>query len=131
MEKIQIVVEGSEKEIQQMIETNTKGWRLFFIEPSGAEFIFLNPFWGRKWNGTPENLKELILEGDFVNGHHKHCIVKFMLDGKERFAFCTWTKQVYDFNTKKYYQLEGNKLARKITDLIVGILEVKCIGEYY
>ena len=124
MKKIQIVIEGrSEEQIQKDIERMTKGWRLFFIEPSGAEFTFLNPFWGRKWDGTPEHLKELIIEGDFVDGHHKHCIVKFMLDGEDRFAFCTWTKQVYDFNTKKYYQLEGNKLAAKITNVIIDALE--------
>ena len=117
--KLQIVVEGvSEEQIQKDIERMTKGWRLFFIEPSGVEFTFINPFWGRQWNGTPENLKELILEGDYVNGHHKHCIVKFMLDGEERFLFCTWTKQVYDFYTKEYYNLEPPKLALKVTETI-------------
>lgn len=119
MKVVKIVVEGlSEEQIERDIERMTRGWRLFFIEPTDAKFQFLNPFWGRDWNGTPENLREVILEGDYVDGHHKHCIVKFMYDGEERFAFCTWTKEVYDFHTKTKHQLEGNRLAYKITELI-------------
>ena len=128
MENLQIVIEGvSEEQIQKDIERMTRGWRLFFIEPTGAKFSFLNPFWGREWDGTPANLKEIILEGDYVEGHHKHCIVKFMYDGEERFAFCTWTKELYDFNTGIKHQLEGNRLALKITDKIIEI----CGDEIY
>ena len=127
MEKLQIVVEGvSEEQIQKDIERMTRGWRLFFIEPTGAKFSFLNPFWGREWNGTPANLKEIILEGDYVEGHHKHCIVKFMYDGKERFAFCTWTKELYDFHSKAKYIMEP-KIATNITEKIIEL----CGNEIY
>lgn len=31
------------------------------------------------------------------------------------------TKEIYDFNTKAKYQLEGNHIAMKITDLITEL----------
>lgn len=132
MEKIQIVVEGlSEEQVRKDIEKATKGWRLFFIEPQGVDWQFMQPFFGFKWNQTPEDLRRIILQATKIKDKHKQHICRFEWNGKDRFAWCSWTKQVYDFNTKKYYQLEGDSLARKITDLIVDILEVECIGEYY
>lgn len=132
MEKIQIVVEGlSEEQVRKDIEKATKGWRLFFIEPQGVDWQFMQPFFGFKWNQTAEDLRRIILQATKIKDKHKQHICRFEWNGKDRFAWCSWTKQVYDFNTKKYYQLEGDSLARKITDLIVDILEVECIGEYY
>ena len=132
MKQINIVVEGlSEEQVRKGIKDATKGWRLFFIEPQGVDWQFIQPFFGFKWNQTPENLREIILKATKIKDKHKHHICKFEWNGKDMFAWCSWTRQVYDFNTKKYHQLEGDNLARKITDLITDILEVECIGKYY
>lgn len=132
MEKIQIVVEGlSEEKVRKDIEKATKGWRLYFVEPQGVDWQFRQPFFGFKWNQTPENLREIIINHTKIKGVQKQHICIFLWNGKDRFAWCSWTKQVYDFNTRKYYQLEGNNLAKKITDVIADILEEEHIGEYY
>ena len=123
MKPLQIVIEGvSEAQIQDAIEKNTRGWCLFFEEPTGASFKFMQPFWGFHWDGTAENLKEIILRGARVKDKVKQHICVFKYNGIDRFAWCSWTKQVYDFSSKKYYNLEGNKLASKITDLIVSLV---------
>ena len=126
MKNIQIVVEGvSEEQIQKDIERNTRGWRLFFEEPKDASYEFLSPFWGFHWDGTSENLKEIITKGTRVGDKNKHHICLFKYNGEDRFAWCSWTKEVYDFNTKTKHQLEGKGLARKIVELIEDILDTK------
>lgn len=120
---MQIIVEGvSEAQIQKDIKRMTAGWRLFFIEPENVKYQYLNPFWGYFWDGTSSNLKEIILKGAKVDGYLKQHILTFKYNGEDRFAWCSWTKEVYDFNTKIKYQLEGNHLAMKITDLIGTVL---------
>ena len=132
MEKIQIVVEGlSEEQVRKDIEKATKGWRLFFIEPQGVDWQFIQPFFGFKWNQTPENLKEIILKATKIKDKHKQHICLFKWNGEDKFAWCSWTKQVYDFNTEKYYQLEGNNLANKITNVIIDALKEGHIEESY
>jgi len=131
MEKIQIVVEGlSEEQVRKDIEKATKGWRLYFVEPEGVDWHFIQPFFGFKWNQTPENLKEIIIKAIKVKDKHKQHICVFKWNGEDKFAWCSWTKQVYDFTTKKYYQLEGNNLARKITDVIINALEDSYIEDH-
>lgn len=123
MKVMKIVVEGlSEEQIQKDIERMTKGWKLFFEEPTGAKYNFIQPFWGFPWDGTSENLKEIITEGTRVGDKNKQHICLFKYNGENRFAWCSWTKEVYDFNTKIKHQLEGNGLTRKITELIIDIL---------
>ena len=132
MKTMQIVLEGvSEAQIQNVIEKNTRGWWLFFEEPSGADFHFISPFWGFHWDGTAENLKEIILRGARVKDKVKQHICVFKYNGIDRFAWCSWTKQVYDFDTKKYYQLEGDKMARKITSIINNIMRDPDVEEIY
>lgn len=119
MEKLQIVIEDvSEEQIQRDIERMTKGWRLFFIEPADVEYEFFNTFWGYPWNGTPEDLKDAICSIARVDGKVKQHICTFVLDGQERFAWCSWTREVYDFKTKIKHQLDNGQLAMKITNLI-------------
>ena len=131
MKKIQIVVEGlSEEQVRKDIEKATKGWRLFFVEPEGVDWQFMQPFFGFKWNQTAEDLRRIILQATKIKDKHKQHICRFEWNGKDRFAWCSWTRQVYDFNTKKYYQLEGNNLARKITDVIIDALEDKYIEDH-
>jgi hypothetical protein len=132
MKTMQIVIEGvSEAQIQNAIEKNTRGWRLFFEGPSGADFQFMSPFWGFHWDGTAENLKEIILRGARVKDKVKQHICVFKYNGIDRFAWCSWTKQVYDFDTKKYYQLEGDKMAMKITSIINNIMRDPDVEEIY
>ena len=131
MEKIQIVIEGrSEEQVRKDIEEAIKGWRLFFIEPEGVDWQFTQPFFGFKWNQTPENLREIIIKHTKIKGKHKQHICRFQWNGKDKFAWCSWTKQVYDFDTKKYYQLEGDNLARKITNVIIDALEDNYIEDH-
>ena len=131
MEKIQIVVEGlSEEQVRKDIENATKGWRLFFVEPEGVDWQFMQPFFGFKWNQTAEDLKRIILQATKIKDKHKQHICRFEWNGEDKFAWCSWTKQVYDFTTKKYYQLEGDNLARKITDVIINALEDKYIEDH-
>lgn len=123
MKTIQITVKGvSEEQLQKDIKRMTAGWRLFFIEPEDAKYQFMNPFWGYSWDGTSDNLKEIILKCAKVGERLKQHICVFKYNGEDRFAWCSWTKEVYDFNTKAKYQLEGNHIAMKITDLIKTIL---------
>ena len=123
MKTMQIVIEGvSEEEIQKAIERNTKGWWLFFEEPRGANYKFFSPFWGYHWDGTPENLKEIVFRGARVKDKVKQHICIFKYNGEDRFVWCSWTKEVCDLNTIRYYKLEGNDLARKITDVMISTL---------
>ena len=132
MKTIQIVLEGvSEAQIQNVIEKNTRGWWLFFEEPSGADFQFMTPFWGFHWDGTAEKLKEIILRGARVKDKVKQHICVFKYNGIDRFAWCSWTKQVYDFDTKKYYQLEGGKMAMKIASIINNIMRDPDVEDIY
>jgi hypothetical protein len=132
MKTMQIILEGvSEAQIQNAIEKNTRGWWLFFEEPSGADFQFMSPFWGFHWDGTAKNLKEIILRGARVKDKVKQHICVFKYNGIDRFAWCSWTKQVYDFDTKKYYQLEGDKMAMKITSIINNIMRDPDVEEIY
>ena len=132
MKTMQIVIEGvSEAQIQKDIERMTKGWKLFFEEPTGADFQFMTPFWGFPWDGTAENLKEIILRGAKVKDKVKQHICVFKYNGIDRFAWCSWTKQVYDFDTKKYYQLEGDKMAMKITSIINNIMRDPDVEDIY
>lgn len=127
---LEIVLEGvSPKQVQEAVERNTKGWWLHFEEPSGANYEFLSPFWGYHWDGTSEDLKKIIIRGATVKGHLKHHICVFKYNGKDMFAWCSWTKEVYDFYTKIKHQLEGNQIAAKITELIEDILRDKDCSE--
>ena len=132
MKTMQIVFEGvSEAQIQNAIEKNTRGWWLFFEEPSDADFQFMTPFWGFHWDGTAEKLREIILRGARVKDRVKQHICVFKYNGIDRFAWCSWTKQVYDFDTKEYYQLEGDKMAMKITSTINNIMRDPDVEEIY
>ena len=131
MKKIQIVVEGlSEEQVRKDIEEATKGWRLFFVEPQGVDWQFIQPFFGFKWNQTPENLREIIVNNTKIKGVNKHHVCRFEWNGIDMFVWCSWTKQVYDFHTKKYHQLEGDNLAKKITDVIINALEDEYIEDH-
>lgn len=118
MKAIKIVVGVPEEQLQKDIERMAKGWKLFFVEPTGAKYKFIQPFWGFNWDGTSENLKEIITEGTRVGDKNKQHLCIFKYDGEDKFAWCSWTKEVYDFSTKVKHQLEGNGLAKKITELI-------------
>lgn len=123
MESIKIVINGlSEEEIQRDIKKMVSGWHLFFVEPTGASYKFIQPFAGYKWNMTAENLKEIIIKGTRVGDRNKQHLCVFKYNGEDKFVWCSWTKQVYDFSSKKYHNFEGNKLARKITDLITSLV---------
>lgn len=132
MKPLQIVIEGvSEIQIQKAIEKNTRGWWLFFEEPSDADFQFMSPFWGFHWDGTAKNLTDIILRGARVKDKIKHHICVFKYNGKNMFAWCSWTKQVYDFSTKKYYQFKGGLLAAKIAALIDGLMRNPDVEENF
>lgn len=119
MKTLQLVIEGgSEVQIQKDIERMTRGWRLFFVEPTGAKYEFIQSFWGYPWDGTSEDLKKAITEGTVVGDRNKHHICVFKYDGEDRFAWCSWTKEVYDFSTGEKYKLASKGLARQITLLI-------------
>ena len=63
MKEINIVVEGlSEEQVRKDIEKATKGWRLYFVEPQGVDWQFMQPFFGFKWNQTAEDLRRIILQ---------------------------------------------------------------------
>ena len=125
MKQMRIIVDGvSEEQIQQDIERMTKGWRLFFVEPTGANYEFINTFWGRVWDGTVENLKEIVTAGTKVGDKNKHAIVTFKWDGEDRFAYCTWTRELYDFNTKlKHYIDPKLTISVGVTEEINKILQ--------
>ena len=123
MKAISITIEAvNEEQIQREIEENTSGWRLFFQEPTGANYEFLQTFWGYKWDGTSETLKEIILDGCRVGDKHKQHLCIFKFDGEDRFVWCSWTREVYDCNTGIKHQLEGSKLALQITNLIYKLI---------
>lgn len=101
---MEIIIEGmTQQEVMNNIATAQSGWRLFPTEPNNADFTFLVPFFGFKWDGQEDSLRNLMSTKTKVNGVLKHCIWVFQLDGKDRFAYCTWTHQLYDFKTKEYH----------------------------
>lgn len=119
MKKSNIEINGVfENQITDSIIENTNGWKLFFEEPTGAEYFFINPFWGYSWDGTAALLKNIILTATAIDGRIKQHICVFKYNGQDKFAWCAWTRQLYDFNTKKYHYLEGDRLSRKIAELI-------------
>ena len=132
METMTLKVEGvSEEQIQQDIFENTRGFRLFFHTPKKADYTFLNPFWGYKWEFYDDKqLRDIILNATMVENKIKPFVLAFLLDGKERFAFCSWTCQLYDFNTNEYYQFEGDKLAQKISNKILEIMAENILNAF-
>ena len=115
---MEIVIEGmSEQEVMNNITAAQSGWRLFPTEPEGVDFKFLVPFFGFKWDGQEDSLRNLMSTKALVGGVRKHCIWVFQLDGKDRFAYCTWTHELYDFNTKEYHIMTP-KYATSITSTI-------------
>lgn len=109
MKHLSLIVEGvSEQEIQETIHKNTQGWRLFFIEPTGVDYQFINTFWGRDWDGTPQSMADSIVTVCGIPNTNKHhaFIMQFMLNGQERFLFCSWTKELYDCATSTKYKIE-------------------------
>lgn len=115
---LQIVVEGvSEEQIQKQIAKATSGWRLFPIEPNDVDFHFIVPFFGFSWNGEEDSLRKLMLEKVAIKGNRKHAIWLFKYNGEDRFAYCTWTRELHDFNTKKYHVMEP-KIATNVTNKI-------------
>lgn len=118
MEALKIKVIGlSEEQVRKDIERMTKGWHLFFEEPTGVEYHFLKPFWGFSWNGTPENLRDIIVKGTEVQGRNKQHLCIFKFNGEDKFVWCSWEKVLYDYNTGIKHPLEP-KYAYAITTLI-------------
>lgn len=123
-QQLTLVVEGlSEEQVREDIRKNTEGFRLFFYEPKGVDYQFLNSFWGEEWNNyDPQQLKDAIIKVTGIpnTGKHYKFIVVFALDGIDRFAFCEWTRQLYDFHTEKYYDMEkpfAKSISEKIKEL--------------
>lgn len=132
MEQLTIVVDGlSEEQVREDIERMTKGFRLFFVEPTGQNYHFIQPFWGYEWTEySASQLKDAILKTIKINGVNKHFILIFKLDGLDRFAFCSWTRQLYDFETKEYHQLGDTRLSKEIATKILDIMANKILREY-
>lgn len=107
MERIQIVVDGlSEEQVRKDIERNTRGWKLILQEPKGADYWFFNPFFGHSWDGTAESLRKIIITYGNVGGHQKHMILRFLWNGQDRFAWCSWEKVLYDCESDIKYTME-------------------------
>lgn len=121
MEKLTVVIDGScnaDEQIEMLIERNTRGWRLFPQEPKGAEWDFCTPFWGYTWDGTVENLIEVITKGTKVGDKNKQHLLIFRYDGEDLFVWCSWTREFYDCTTKVKHQLVAPKLGKQMVDLI-------------
>lgn len=126
MKQMKIVIEGvSEEQIQRGIERMTKGWRLFFEEPAGVDYEFFNSFWGESWDETPESLKSIIQKHGINKntGKIRPLILVFKLNGIDRFAWCSWERVLYDFNTKVKHPIEP-KFAANITGKIKELIKV-------
>jgi hypothetical protein len=132
MEQLTIVVDGlSEEQVREDIKRMTKGFHLFFVEPTGMDYHFIQPFWGYEWTEySASQLKETILKTIKINGVNKHFILVFKLDGKDRFAFCSWTSQLYDFKTKEYHELGNTRLSKMIADKILDIMTTEIVTDY-
>lgn len=122
MEKLTIVLEEglTEEHIQEGIKRCTAEWKNIFQEPRNVDYEFFNPFWGRSWDGTPENLKEILLIGLKIKDSRHHYLAVFKYDGIDRFVFCSWTKELYDVTTNIKYLIEP-KYARNITEKITKL----------
>ena len=107
MERIQIIVDGlSEEQVRKDIEKATKGWKLILQEPKGADYWFCNPFFGHSWDGTAESLRHIITVYGNVDGHQKHMILRFLWNGEDRFAWCSWERVLYDCEAKVKHSVE-------------------------
>lgn len=123
MKTMQIVIDGVSKEqFQRDIERAMKGWKLFFHASESSTFQFSNPFFGYSWDGTAEHLKKIISNFG-VNKETKRVrpmILVFQWNGENRFAWCSWEKVLYDFNTKTKHSIEP-KFSVNITNKIIDI----------
>ena len=99
-----------------------------FIEPTGADFKFMNPFFGHSWNGTSEDLKRIISTYGVnkANKRIRPMILVFQWNGEDRFAWCSWEKVLYDFHTEIKHPIEP-KFSINITEKIIEI----CGNEIY
>ena len=123
MEKLQIIVEGvSEEQLQRDIERCTRGWKIFFQEPLNASYEFFVPFWGYSWDGTPEDLRDIIVKGTRVGDRNKQHLAIFKYDGQDKFVWCSWTKELYDCGTRIKHPIEP-KYAYNITEKIIELCE--------
>ena len=129
MKVIQIVVEGvSEEQIQKDIERNLRGWKLILQEPKGADWKFMNPFFGHPWDGTSEELYRIISTygRNPDTGKIRPMIIIFQWNGEDRFAWCSWEKVLYDCKTKIKHPI-APKYAGNITEKIIEL----CGDEIY
>lgn len=109
-------------EIQKYLERQTKGWKLFFEEPSGVDYQFVKPQEGYPWDCTFDNLKDIMIKVTKIDDHYKHHMLIFKHDDKTRFIWCSWTNILYDASSKKEHKLESNNLITKISNIISDIL---------
>lgn len=102
---MKVIAEITE-DIQRKIEQHMKGWSLFFYPPKGQDYDFISPFFGHKWDGTPETLRTIHNTSVRINGKPRHALMVMQYDGEDRFVWCTWTKELYDCLTKVKHKLE-------------------------
>lgn len=110
------------EEIQKDLERQTKGWKLFFGEPSGVDYQFVKPLEGYPWDCTFDNLKDTMIKVTKIEGHYKHHVLTFKHDDKIRFMWFSWINLLYDTSSKKKYKPKGSNLIAKIYDIIESVL---------
>ncbi len=119
MESLAAVIDGgSDEQVEMLIEQNTRGWRLFPKEPKGAWWNFFTPFWGYSWDGTKEELRDIIVTSTKVDGRNKQHLLLFRYNGAAKFIWCSWESALYDFNTGVKHQLERKEICKQIVNLI-------------
>lgn len=121
MKQLRLIVEGlSEEQVMRDIERNLRGWKLLLQEPKGANYEFMNPFFGHSWDGTAENLRHIIITYGNIGRHQKHMILRFQWNGEDRFAWCSWERVLYDCETCIKHPVEPKyavNMVRLINDL--------------
>lgn len=119
---ITLKIQGlSHDKVMTDIKKCTKGWRLFFKDGKTEESLF-NPFWGYKWDGSAEQLKELIIKKTLnkETGKIKNHFISFHYNGIEKAVFSSRHRAIYSFADESFIKVEV-PLTRSIAQIITHL----------
>lgn len=107
--------------IKKYTEKYTKGWRLVFKDAKTEDSLF-TPFWGYEWDGSAEQLKELIIKVALnkETGRVKHHFILFCYDGVEKAVFSSRHRALYSFVDESFIKVEV-PMAKRISQILAQL----------
>lgn len=119
---ITLEIQGlSHNKVVTDIKKYTRGWRLFFKDAKTEDSLF-TPFWGYEWDGSAEQLKELIIKAALnkETGKVKHHFILFCYDGVEKAVFSSRHRAIYSFVDESFIKVEV-PMAKRISQILAQL----------